>query len=452
MNEQLELAIAAYHDGTLDGDGAQLLTQALRGDGAAAVRASMALDGLIGQAFVSDADAQRSIAERLAAESSASTVVRAVQRSLGRRQRAPSPWPARLAVAALLLVALGGAWWAGLILPPAAEECRVASGHALVGRGSATLATTAGAVLRSGDRLASDGAVALVWADGSRLELGPATQVRVVRPGTGPGLVLERGTLEAEIARQRPGLPFAIATAEARIEVLGTHFIASAQAQRTQVDLFTGVVRMTRLADGGKVILQGMETATIAADTEFAAHALSEPVAAAAAPAAAPAPALAPVADGPAWTPLFAADGLGGWRQQHGTWTWHDGTVRGEAGAQDAARPAGAQDAARLLGAQDYQDVELACRLRVSGAPVAEIQVGDYNWFAEIPARDGAWVAVALTQRGADLRVTVDGAAVPLQPGAGLAPRAGPLGFYIRQGGTLEIDSARVRVPAATPR
>jgi hypothetical protein len=293
-------------------------------------------------------------------------------------------------------------------------------------------------VLRSGDRLACDGAVALVWADGSRLELGPATQVRVVPPGNGPGLVLERGALEAEIAKQRAGLPFAIATAEARIEVLGTHFTTTAQAQRTRVDLYTGVVRMTRLADGSKVVLQGMETATIAADAEFAAHALSDAVAA-------PAPAAAPVAatEEPAWAPAFAADGLGGWSQQHGTWTWHDGAVRGEAGAQDAAR---------LLGRSDYQDIELTCRMRISGAPVGEVQVGGYNWFAEIPAHDGAWVAVALSQRGADLRVTADGVALPVQPGDGQPPRAGPLGFYIRQGGTLEIDSARIRVPTPKPR
>ncbi len=443
MNEALELAIAAYRDGTLDGDGALLLEQALRGDGAAAVRASMALDGLIGQAFIGDAAAERSIAERLAAESSASTMVRAVQRSLGRRRRTTSAWPARLAVAALLLVALGGAWWAGLILPAATTECRVASGHGLVGRGSTTVAANAGTPLHSGDRLAADGPVALVWADGSRLDLASGAQVRVVRPGTGPGLLLERGTLTAEIARQRPGLPFAIATAEARIEVLGTHFTVSAQAQRTQVDLFTGVVRMLRVADGSKVVLRGMETATIATDVEFAAHALSEPDPVAGAAVPAPPLATAPTSDEPVWMPLFAADGLGEWSPQHGAWTWHDGTVRGVAGVQDAAR---------LLGRLAYQDVELTCRLRVSDASVAEIQVGDYNWFAEVPAHDGAWVAVALTQHGTDLRVTVDGVAVPLQAGAGLPPRAGPLAFYVRQGGSLEIDSARVRVPTLMPR
>ncbi|MBA3938165.1 MAG: FecR domain-containing protein [Planctomycetes bacterium] len=295
--------------------------------------------------------------------------------------------------------------------------------------------------LRSGDRLAVNGPVALVWEDGSRLDLAAGAQVRVVRPGTGPGLLLERGTLTAEIARQRPGLPFAIATAEARIEVLGTHFTVSAQAQRTQVDLFTGVVRMLRVADGSKVVLRGMETATIAADVEFAAHPFSEPVPAAGAPA--PAPAAAPTGAEPVWIPLFATDGLGEWSPQHGTWTEHDGVVRGVAGAQDAAR---------LLGRRDYQDVELTCRLRVSDALVAELQVGDYNWFAEIPAHDGAWVAVALTQHGNDLRVTVDGLAVPLLPGAGLPPRAGPLAFYVRPGGALEIDSARVRVPTQTPR
>jgi hypothetical protein len=75
---------------------------------------------------------------------------------------------------------------------------------------------------------------------------------------------------------------------------------------------------------------------------------------------------------------------------------------------------------------------------------VAEIQLGDYNWFFEVPAQAGAWTFLHLRQRGPSLTCAVDGATVTAQPGAGLAPRPGRLSFYIRPGGTLEIAEARL--------
>jgi hypothetical protein len=84
----------------------------------------------------------------------------------------------------------------------------------------------------------------------------------------------------------------------------------------------------------------------------------------------------------------------------------------------------------------------------MTGVPFAEVQVGNYNWFVEVPAgRD--WVHVALLQRGADLHVTADGVALALHPGDGAAMRSGPLAFYVMPGGTLEITEARFRTPSS---
>jgi hypothetical protein len=147
-----------------------------------------------------------------------------------------------------------------------------------------------------------------------------------------------------------------------------------------------------------------------------------------------------PSADEAAWRPLFAADCLDDWKPQHGRWSNRDGVVRGH-------DPRGGK--ARLIGAVPFADLELTCRLRVTGVEFAEVQVGDYNWFAEVPARGQDWVQLVITQRGAQLTITADGTALPLQAGAGGPMRAGPLAFYVMPGGTLEIAEARFRIPNA---
>jgi len=99
---------------------------------------------------------------------------------------------------------------------------------------------------------------------------------------------------------------------------------------------------------------------------------------------------------------------------------------------------------ARILSGEAHRDLELSCRLRIRGSPLAEVQVGDYNWFFEVPAGTG-WVEFRLRQRGATLSAHADGIALVPQPGAdaGAAPRAGPLAFYMRSG-SLEIVDARI--------
>ena len=46
---------------------------------------------------------------------------------------------------------------------------------------------------------------------------------------------------------------------------------------------------------------------------------------------------------------------------------------------------------------------------------------------------------VEVRQRGQELTITADGVALPLQAGDGRPMRAGPLGFYVMPGGTLEV-------------
>lgn len=436
MSERLDLAIEAYHDGTLDAAGAQLLAGALRDDPEA--RERLALTALLGQAFSDDESIVRSVAERIDAEQSASAVVRAVQQSIGTvrrsRPRRRSAFTSWWAAAAALLITLGAGWWLSGQQRPATlvVECRLVQATGVsVHRAGTRLAGVAELELVADDHLETTGPATLRWADGSQVVLAGGSRAVLIRPGTGQGMRLEAGALDAEISPQRAGLPFAIATAVARVDVLGTRFHLAAAPGTTTCDLHRGAVRVTRLVDARGLDLVAGQTVTVATDVAFVVRSSAPPV-----PVEPAAPSAPPLAE-PAWSPLFPAAGLAGWQQQHGTWTTADGIIRGS----DPQR----HGKARLLSLREFSDLELTCRLRITGADRAEVQVGNYNWFVEVPARGGAWVMVQLNQRGATLTATADGKALTPQPGDGKAMRPGALGFYVMPGGTLEIADARIR-------
>lgn len=443
ISERVDLAIAAYHDGTLDAAGSHLLAEALCGANAAAVREHIAFDGLLGQVFTADDAVVRSVRERIEGERSASAVVRAVRGSLAtttRRQRRNRrvAWIPRLAVAALLAVVVSAGWWLSARAQQRLGECRLEATAALtVTRGGGSISVASGGSLFSGDRLQTPVTATLVWPDGSRLVLAAHSQVDLARPALGPGCRLEQGSAQAEIAPQRPGLPFTITTPEARVEVLGTRFRVAAGGQRTQVDLHEGIVRLTRASDGNALTLRANEFAVVSLGEDFVIRARTTP-----APSPVEPPTTAAVPQEPLWRPLFAT-GLVDWEQQHGVWNITDGVVRGSNPRRGKVR---------LLGRQPLADLELRCRLRITGVEFAELQVGDYNWFVEVPARGVQWVEVELRQRGDQLSITADGIALKLHPGeGGVAMRPGPLSFYVMPGGTLEISEAEFRVPSSAP-
>ncbi len=429
MSERLELAIMAYHDGSLDAAGAQLLMAALRGDGAAQVREQVAFAGLLAQAFTADDAVVRSVRERLDADSSASAVVRAVHRSLAprRRVRIARTWLPRLAVAAMLIVVIGGGWWLSAHPQPVASDCHLqAANQVTILRAGSSRAATTATVLLAGDQLSAAESATLVWPDGSQIELQRDTQVRLSRPTLGPGLRLEHGAVTATIAPQRPGAPFTIATNEASVEVLGTRFQVVAGTRRTEVELYQGAVRLTRVSDGRALTLKPQEGATIATDEELVARDLV-----AAAAVSAPSTPSAPT-----WSALFPAAGLEGWTAQHGIWSNASGVVRGSDPLHGKAR---------LISTRSFADLELTARLRISGVQVAEIQVGDYNWFVEVPTQGERWIDLHLQQRGEVLTANSNGVALNPRAGAGKTARSGPLGFYVMPGGTLEISDARIQ-------
>jgi ferric-dicitrate binding protein FerR (iron transport regulator) len=437
VSERLDLALEAYHDGTLDAAGAELLLTALRGPEAATTRERLAFTGLLGQIFTSEDAVLRSIEERIEAEGSASRVVRAVQRSIGgprrRGRRSPPMVVGRIAAAAAVVTIIGLGWLIHAEQRQPAVECRIEiAGDLLVQRGARRLPAQPGMGLMADDRLAAAAPAILAWADGSRITLAAGSRVVVGRPGAGQGIQLEQGDLSAEIRTRPAGSPFSLSTPEAQVDVLGTRFDLHAGTGRTTCDLHRGSLRIARRSDGLRLDLAAGHGVTVADGTPLVARPLVT------------APPVVPVAPTTAssagsWTALFPGDGLVGWEQQHGRWSNTGGTVRG-------SDPDGSGKA-RILSARTFTDVELTCRLRITDAGFAEVQVGDYNWFVEVPARGTEWIALRLVQRGSDLRVSADGIELKLQPGAGAAMRPGPLAFYVMPGGTLEISEARFRIP-----
>lgn len=408
------LRLEAYLDERLDAASAAALVEDLRRGGpmAAQLRAQAAFAGLLAQAAdPTDAEAvARAVAERIDAESRPSALVRSVDRGIGRATRRRSRparawrwWPAAAAAAVFAVAAL--AWsMAGPATGPVVVggEGRLADGSAASGRLHPGILVEAATVLR------------LAYPDGSAVALEPGARLRIDGEADGMRLHLEHGAIEAQIAHQPAGRPCRISTPDCRIEVVGTSFRLAAAEGRSELVMASGEVRVA-CDDGRSLAVRAGERAEIVPGRPLVAR---------------PAHAVA--------TALFP-DGLAGWRQLDGIWTIRDGVVRGSA-------PAGRS---RLASARDYRDVELTCRMRIVGAEVAELQVGDYNWFARIPAvvKDGGWTEVRLTKRGGVLACTAGGQPVEFEPGVGQDPaRPGCISVYIRTG-SLEIADALITEP-----
>ena len=95
-------------------------------------------------------------------------------------------------------------------------------------------------------------AAGFVYADATRLELGPSTAVRDLSDAAGAGkrLSLDRGTLAADVVKQ--DRPMVVTTPNAEARVVGTAFRITVDPSggSTRLEVTKGKVRLTRLSDG----------------------------------------------------------------------------------------------------------------------------------------------------------------------------------------------------------
>jgi hypothetical protein len=312
---------------------------------------------------------------------------------------------------------------------PAPMVCQLSSAGPvhLIRRGQ-PLATQPTMPLYAEDHLTNTADMLLTWPDGSQLTVAAASHLIIKPPLHDVHLQLISGSLHAKIVSQQAEQPFRISTTNAAIHVRGTTFHLTTDQQHTRCELYSGRVRLLRLDDQRHLDLQAQQTATVAHDTPFVVQPLKSP------------DAVPPVQQLSQWMSLFPQDGLTGWHQQYGTWTHIDQVVHG------SDRLTGGK--ARLLSQGVFLDLELTCQLQIHGCEYAEVQVGDYNWYAEVPAQDGAQVSLRVLQHGPTLTITADGKPLPLKPGTGLSMRPGPIAFYVMPGGSISIRNAQFRVPA----
>jgi hypothetical protein len=428
--------VEAYLDGSLDAAQAATLAAALRAGGAPAarLRAGIAFAGLLGQALdPRDGDAvARAVDERISAEEHPSGLVRAVQRSIAdgprrtpaatRRSRGHSrPWPARALIASGLVLVLALAAWLLTSTPAPAIMRVVQVMGGRIERDGRALPARVGAPVYAGD--AMHGGLLLRADDGSELVLGTDSTLQLPSAAGGPRAVLATGSVEARIAHQPAGAPFMLATRQAEVVVVGTHFTVAATADRTRLDLHDGAVRLVRRSDRRDLMIAAGQAAII---TDGDAGALAVLTLNGA------------IGQPPATRALFPATGLDGWLAQHGQWSNRDGVVRGTGMAGGKAR---------LLSQEAFGDLDLQCRLRITGVDHAELQVGDYNWFFTVPGGSGGWVTIHLRQVGESVTCTADGVPLQREAGDGRPARPGPLGWYVMPGGTIDISDARVGAP-----
>jgi len=123
--------------------------------------------------------------------------------------------------------------------------------------------------------IGAQSAADVVFSDGTTLELKADTKVSSLSSGnlasqpagaltSGKYVVLDSGTLCADVTHQPAGAPMAIVTPEAEVLVIGTRFTLTSLNGKTRLDVEDGIVRMKRRSDGETVLVKGGEFAVVA--------------------------------------------------------------------------------------------------------------------------------------------------------------------------------------------
>lgn len=266
---ELDGDIIAYFTGDLDGEALAALDQRLREDPAAAARF----------AELSTREVLLSSVLRMRAghPDHPSTRLRLVPAPKPRAAR----WRWGLAAAALLLISTMLAVVAArrdhatgtgadpLVAAHAIATVVDVGGSAEAQRDGRTTPLVPAAPIAAGDRIVvGEGShLALAYADGTRLDLGPSTTLRMSAPGS-DRLELEQGELDAAVTHRAAGKALVFSTSQARAEVIGTRLRLSVSSSATRLQVDEGRVRLTRLSDGAVAEIGSGHAATATADRE----------------------------------------------------------------------------------------------------------------------------------------------------------------------------------------
>jgi ferric-dicitrate binding protein FerR (iron transport regulator) len=104
-----------------------------------------------------------------------------------------------------------------------------------------------------------DAVAQLRFDDGTLVTLSGESELGFSQDGQ-KRLVLRRGTLSAQVQPQPAGRPLLVRTPTAEVEVLGTVFDMSSEANETTLNVETGSVKLRRLADGKTVAVNSRQS------------------------------------------------------------------------------------------------------------------------------------------------------------------------------------------------
>ncbi len=183
-------------------------------------------------------------------------------------------WVTGLA-AALALVA--GYWfWPDKDNMP---RLRRSSAGVEVQRGEERLSATRKLYLQPGDIIETgpgQSAVIEFAREGTRLELGGETRLALLTLEKGKHFVLDRGKLEAVVARQPAGEPLSVATQQAKASVKGTKFSLSSQWDATWLRVLKGQVDLqSKSTDVSQFVVAG-QFAVAAQNLELKARSIGQ--------------------------------------------------------------------------------------------------------------------------------------------------------------------------------
>lgn len=141
-----------------------------------------------------------------------------------------------LALAACLMLLLGGAW---LVMAHGMGVHADLPSLVVVGQPAGTSRK-----LATGSELASDQDLVLTWADGTRAAVLAGSRLTVLPVTTGKSLRLTSGRIAVEAAPQPAGRPLTIRSPEALATVVGTAFVLDSAAGETRLAVEHGSVRL----------------------------------------------------------------------------------------------------------------------------------------------------------------------------------------------------------------
>ncbi|MBA3709091.1 MAG: FecR domain-containing protein [Planctomycetes bacterium] len=344
----------------------------------------------------------------------------------GGRWRAPR-WIA--SIAALLVIATGFALWAGrtdrapVIGDVLARIAAFESGAVLRRNGGVT-PLEIGMSLHAGDEIdASNGSAIVTLTDAT--EISCPNGSRIALNASDPGMVeLRAGVLRADVRPQDVRHPLRFTTPQCEAVVVGTRLELRNGSSRSALLVYDGHVRMAP-AGGGVAVDVGAGQFAVAS-LEF------------------PPRAYGITAQPSGWIDAFVGDGpdLDGWWPVWGAWTRRAGILSGI----PASGPID-QDRCRIESLRWYGDLDLTCALRRDDISDCDIQLHDFTWDILLPAgMQPGWhdLHVSCVGEGPP-HSTIDGREITAVRTDGKKKASGPIGFYGRGPGRLEVKDLRIR-------